>query len=101
MLHFVSSQTTNQFDLLYRLANLQGPSFGFFGALYAFASLPEMKCNSNANEHVSDEDYLNKLRMVIFYFFKKKMLWLALLMAQALSDDHRVVVRCIVEKKNT
>uniref|UniRef100_A0A914E9A6 Uncharacterized protein n=1 Tax=Acrobeloides nanus TaxID=290746 RepID=A0A914E9A6_9BILA len=47
-----------------RLANLQGPSFGFFGSLYAFASLPEMKCNSNANEHVSDEDYLNKLRMI-------------------------------------
>uniref|UniRef100_A0A914EBD5 Uncharacterized protein n=1 Tax=Acrobeloides nanus TaxID=290746 RepID=A0A914EBD5_9BILA len=48
-----------------RLANLQGPAFAFFfGTLNAFASLPEMKCNSSTNEHVSDEDYLNKLRMI-------------------------------------
>uniref|UniRef100_A0A914CFK2 Uncharacterized protein n=1 Tax=Acrobeloides nanus TaxID=290746 RepID=A0A914CFK2_9BILA len=56
--------TILQSTLGIRLANLQGPSFAFFGSLYAFANLPEFKCHAKEHEHVPHEEYLKKIQLI-------------------------------------
>ena len=62
---FVTGLTTLlQTSVGLRLPILQGASLAFFPPLYAFANLPQMKCNFSTNDHVPEEFYLNRIQMI-------------------------------------
>ena len=62
---FITGFTTFlQTSIGLRLPILQGPSLAFFPPLYAFANLPDMKCNYSIDDEVPEQHYLSRIQTI-------------------------------------